>query len=193
MTTYFSACHAGCTDSIDSRTFGNCSCVNDYVLVRYNNEYFLIEPHDTVTLGPCMTDCFKAYMIFAILSMINQFLVSTGKIGNVLVNYRCVEKKDKSVAQGVTLMFVSLFALIPGPILYGIIIDQTCLIWEDTCGSNGNCWYYDKERFRWSLNCTAICKSDAFGNVKNSMLKNHFLASQVSPSSVFYSTYPSVT
>ncbi|XP_015111744.1 solute carrier organic anion transporter family member 4C1 [Diachasma alloeum] len=157
MITYFSACHAGCTSSIDSRTFGNCSCVPDYLELNETQSYSVTPPENTVTLGPCLADCVKTHMIFAITSMINQFLLSTGKIGNVLVNYRCVEKRDKSVAQGVTLMFVSLFALIPGPILYGAIIDQTCLIWEDSCGSNGNCWHYDKDKFRWSLNATAMC------------------------------------
>lgn len=42
-----------------------------------------------------------------------------------LVNYRCVSNQDKSVTQGLILMMVSLFALIPGPIFFGRIIDST--------------------------------------------------------------------
>ncbi|XP_034947903.1 solute carrier organic anion transporter family member 74D isoform X2 [Chelonus insularis] len=159
MTSYFSACHAGCTNSIDARHYGNCSCVpnlpdDDYKASEYNISAI---SSDTVVLGPCLGNCTKAYMLFVGLSMISHLLMSTGRIGNVLVNYRCVEKKDKSVAQGVTLMIISLFALIPGPIVYGFIIDQSCLIWENSCNIKGNCWYYDKEKFRYYFNVTGSC------------------------------------
>lgn len=106
-------------------------------------------------VGPCRSDCTNAFIIFMVLSMISNFLSATGRIGNVLVNYRCVENRDKSVSQGVTLMIVSLFALIPGPILYGTIIDQSCLLWEYSCGNRGNCWHYDKEKFRYVFNAAA--------------------------------------
>lgn len=158
MTSYFSACHAGCTSSLDPKHYGNCSCVPNIANNSGNINKNYSTLIDTVVLGPCLGSCIKPYMTFVAISMISHFLMSTGKIGNVLVNYRCVEKKDKSVAQGVTLMFVALFALIPGPIVYGFIIDQSCLIWENSCGSRGNCWYYDKEKFRYFFNITGACK-----------------------------------
>jgi len=46
----------------------------------------------------------------------------TGRITNALINYRCVRIQDKSVAQGLALFLISVFAFIPGPILYGKII-----------------------------------------------------------------------
>lgn len=162
MTTYFSACHAGCTNSIDAKRYGNCSCVTNIIINHMANDTNLMNLSsysiDTVVLGPCLGKCVKPYIYFVALSMISHLLLSTGKIGNVLVNYRCVEQKDKSVAQGVTLMIVSLFALIPGPIVYGFIIDQSCLIWDYSCGTQGNCWYYDKDKFRYVFNVTGACK-----------------------------------
>ncbi|XP_008556462.2 solute carrier organic anion transporter family member 74D isoform X1 [Microplitis demolitor] len=168
MTSYFSACHAGCTSLIDARHYGNCSCVPNAANYRDNSEkYYNYNNNnnynsttiskDSVVLGPCLGNCVKSYMTFIALSMICHCLMSTGKIGNVLINYRCVEQKDKSVAQGVTLMFISLFALIPGPIVYGFICDQSCLIWEKSCGTTGNCWYYDKDKFRYLFNITGAC------------------------------------
>jgi hypothetical protein len=38
--------------------------------------------------------------------------------------FRCVEPKDKSFAQGLSLVLVSLLAFIPGPIIYGAIIGK---------------------------------------------------------------------
>lgn len=54
-------------------------------------------------------------------------------------------------------MMISLFALIPGPIIYGYIIDNTCLIWNYKCGERGNCQLYNQDNFRYFLNLTAIC------------------------------------
>lgn len=68
-----------------------------------------------------------------------------------------VAVEDKSLSQGLTLMLISLFALIPGPILFGYIIDSTCLIWNTRCGSRGNCQLYDQKHFRYYLNITSMC------------------------------------
>nr|XP_012150981.1 PREDICTED: solute carrier organic anion transporter family member 2B1 [Megachile rotundata] len=147
-TTFFSACHAGCRTIINDKEFGNCSCLplsssnlvfdHDTVqplvqdqLIHSNNLRTM--NYDKVRAGICSNDCSGPYLLFTVLSCIIQTLACSGKIGNVLVNYRSVDKKDKSFAQGVTLMTISLFALIPGPIIYGVIIDSTCLIWEESC------------------------------------------------------------
>lgn len=53
-------------------------------------------------------------------------------------------------------MLISMFALIPGPILYGYIIDSTCLKWNYRCGSRGNCQLYNQANFRYYLNLTAL-------------------------------------
>lgn len=62
-----------------------------------------------------------------------------------------VEPRDKSIAQGFTLFLTSLFALIPAPIIFGRIIDSTCLSWTFKCGRQGNCQLYDSIKFRHLL------------------------------------------
>ena len=42
---------------------------------------------------------------------------------------RCVDEEDKSFAIGLAYLFVSLFAFIPSPIVYGAIIGQSCHIY----------------------------------------------------------------
>lgn len=172
-TTFFSACHAGCQTILDDKQFGNCSCLPlgesnrfDYfssgkALVMEQQVYQLdseaVPPiFDKVKAGPCLNNCTRQYLFFMVISMVINTLGCSGRIGNVLVNYRSVEKRDKSFAQGITLMIISLGALIPGPIIYGAIIDSTCLIWEESCGTRGNCWFYHRDNFRFFVNIAAV-------------------------------------
>ncbi|KAL6434267.1 hypothetical protein ACFW04_006001 [Cataglyphis niger] len=176
-TTFFSACHAGCRTILDDKQFGNCSCLplSESEQVAGHFEYLssgkssfipgqqmhLLDSQafpavfDKVRAGPCISDCKGQYLYFMVLTCVIHTLACSGKIGNVLVNYRSVEKRDKSFAQGVTLMMVSLLALIPGPIIYGAIIDSTCLIWEESCGTRGNCWFHHRENFRYLVNISS--------------------------------------
>lgn len=62
-----------------------------------------------------------------------------------------VEPRDKAFSQGFSLFMVSLFALIPGPIIFGRTIDSTCLVWSYKCGERGNCQLYDPLKFRYYL------------------------------------------
>lgn len=60
------------------------------------------------------------------------------------------------MTQGLMLMLTSLFALIPGPIIYGYIIDSTCIVWSNDCGKDGTCELYDQKSFRLHLNLVAM-------------------------------------
>lgn len=83
--------------------------------------------------GACIKGCAIGFYAFSIVSALINCFGASGRIGNLLVNYRCVSHQDKSVTQGLILMLISLFALIPGPILFGRIIDSTCLVWTEQC------------------------------------------------------------
>ncbi|KAG4075324.1 hypothetical protein HA402_003115 [Bradysia odoriphaga] len=108
-----------------------------------------------VTPSSCSSDCKSGYYIFAIVSTISGLIGSTGRIGNVLLSFRAVEKRDKSFSQGLSLFSISLFALIPGPIIYGRIIDNTCMIWNYKCGRRGDCQLYNPIQFRQHLHAAS--------------------------------------
>ena len=58
-----------------------------------------------------------------------------------------VQDKALSIAFNVTLL--SLFAMLPSPIIYGKIIDGACILWQNTCGGEtGNCLTYDTVQLR---------------------------------------------
>ncbi|XP_047116809.1 solute carrier organic anion transporter family member 74D [Schistocerca piceifrons] len=141
---FYSACQAGCTSFIGNEThkiYSNCHCIEEEQVVLVS--------------GLCSVDCSHMLGIFIALLFTMHFIGSTGKVGNVLVNYRCVDAKDKPLASALTLLLVSLLAFIPGPILFGAIIDSSCLEWDISCGKRGNCWLYDQDKFRHYINGTA--------------------------------------
>jgi len=124
-------------------------------------------PDSVLRPGICTKNCTWSFWAFSITSMIVSWFGSSGRVGNVLVNYRAVAYEDKSFAQGLALMMISLLALIPGPIMFGRLIDSTCLVWTKTCNGNGNCQLYDQTRFRYSLNFLSFSKfhTDHFLNL----------------------------
>lgn len=70
--------------------------------------------------------------------------------------YRVVENRDKSFSSGLTVWAISIFATIPGRILYGYIIDSTCVIWNNKCQQRGHCQMYDQALFRLYINGLAM-------------------------------------
>jgi Organic Anion Transporter Polypeptide (OATP) family len=43
---------------------------------------------------------------------------------SLYINFRCVDPIDKAFAQGLAMLVISLFAFIPGPILFGALIGK---------------------------------------------------------------------
>lgn len=109
-TVYYSACHAGCS-VYENETISNCKCVSD-------------DPGVTVKLGNCSEGCMGIFILFLAISALIKFCDATGRIGNMLISYRCVELKDRSLSIGLNILLISLFAFLPSPILFGRIIGE---------------------------------------------------------------------
>ncbi|KAL5279212.1 hypothetical protein ACFFRR_003683 [Megaselia abdita] len=126
--------------------------------------------------GACTGNCWSFWVFLGVSCVIN-WLGSSGRIGNILINYRSVSTEDKSFAQGLTLMMLSLFALIPGPIIFGRLIDSSCLVWTEECGSTGNCQFYDQAAFRKRVNIAALCKFFRSSSVTHELFHSliHFI------------------
>ena len=57
-----------------------------------------------------------------------------------------------------TLSFLSLFAILPSPLIIGAVIDETCVVWGTKCGQQTNCLVYDIDKMRIYLAIfPAIC------------------------------------
>lgn len=59
-------------------------------------------------------------------------------------NTRCVADSQRTLALGLQTSIVRLVGSVPGPIVFGAVVDSTCLMWQDECGRRGNCWVYDR-------------------------------------------------
>jgi len=133
--TYFSPCHAGCSveTSVDNGTvYSDCRCGSD------------------IETGFCQKTCSNMYIYMILLSII-KFIVSLSTVGNLIINLRCVNDGDKALALGILATAVALFGFLPNPIIYGAVIDSSCLVWEQSCGKRGSCWVYATDQFRYRL------------------------------------------
>lgn len=173
--TFISACHAGCRNlkvhSNGSKIYTDCSCIKpkfprSSAFIFPNNSYTTEFPYEstdsnatpilgTAIPGACPVDCMHKFYVFLAVVCLLKFSGATGRASNFLVSVRCVDEKDKTVAMGFGLTIMSLFAFIPSPILFGFILDKTCLVWGKTCSGTGNCWLYNGETLRYLLNFTA--------------------------------------
>uniref|UniRef100_A0A1B0D9E5 Solute carrier organic anion transporter family member n=1 Tax=Phlebotomus papatasi TaxID=29031 RepID=A0A1B0D9E5_PHLPP len=146
--TYISACHAGCTDQIDTgvnstaKLFTNCSCISTSTSVtpHWMNSSIEGGSGGTATPGACPVDCKREFHMFLIVMCILKLLGSTGMATNFLINIRCIDEKDKTISMGISFTITSLFSFIPSPIIFGMIMDSTCVLWGKTCSGTGNCW-----------------------------------------------------
>ena len=39
----------------------------------------------------------------------------------------------------------------PGPIIFGLIFDQACLVWQEKCDDVGACWVYGSAHLSWGF------------------------------------------
>ncbi|BFZ11250.1 hypothetical protein BsWGS_14289 [Bradybaena similaris] len=131
---YFSPCHAGCL-SVDKSIFTNCSC--------------LASPTTTTAKGGlCVPDCNKM-IIYLGFSFLEAFTTTMTVMPSFIVSVRSVKEVDKPLAIGFSAFASTLLGWFPGPVIFGNLIDTTCLLWKKTCTSVGACTLYDIELFRF--------------------------------------------
>ncbi|XP_077272663.1 organic anion transporting polypeptide 74D [Temnothorax americanus] len=141
--TYFSACHAGCSNYTvaDGKvaSFYNCQCIGQNVTIP--------EIVSTASIGYCQLEC-SNFWVYMILFSVFVFIHSTSEVGSMLLILRCVDPRDKAMALGLIQFAIGLFGNVPCPIVYGAVVDSACLVWEYACGERGACWLYDSNVFR---------------------------------------------
>ncbi|XP_036108219.1 solute carrier organic anion transporter family member 1C1 isoform X1 [Molossus molossus] len=143
--TYTSACLAGCQSSTRSGKtiiFHNCTCVGIATLMSGNSSGMV---------GRCQKDneCPKMFLYFLVISVITSYTLSLGGIPGYILLLRCIKPQLKSFALGIYTLAIRVFAGIPAPVYFGVLIDTSCLKWGfKRCGSRGSCRLYDSNAFR---------------------------------------------
>ncbi|XP_010005530.1 PREDICTED: solute carrier organic anion transporter family member 4C1-like [Chaetura pelagica] len=154
---YFSPCFAGCASRFFNnmkKTYHNCSCIGKPKRESVSED-FLYE----AVPGKCPTQCklLPLFLTFFFFAVIFTYMAVTPTTVAIL---RCVSDKQRAFALGVQSLFLRLLGTIPGPILFGVAIDNSCTLWDiNECHVKGACWVYDNERMAYLLmGISAICK-----------------------------------
>ncbi|XP_018424986.1 PREDICTED: solute carrier organic anion transporter family member 4C1 [Nanorana parkeri] len=148
---YFSSCYAGCLSTNVSsggmKTFTNCSCIGDPSQKKFKQALHLNE----AISGKCESTCTNLilFMVFFFFVVVTTFMTATPTTMAIL---RCVPDKQRSFALGVQWALIRLLGSIPGPILFGVTIDSSCILWNlNDCEVKGACWIYNNTSISYKL------------------------------------------
>lgn len=157
--TYFSPCHAGCVsvhavDGSRRQNYTNCACIRADLGVQQAE---LTSQAPMATNGRCRSTC-DSLLPFMLLLFLMTFLVAGTQMPLLMTTLRSVQMEERAFALGVQFVLLRVFAYIPAPILFGTIIDTTCILWEKVCGGHGACLLYDVVLFRYKYvgNCAGM-------------------------------------
>uniref|UniRef100_A0A8C6B333 Solute carrier organic anion transporter family member 6A1 n=1 Tax=Monodon monoceros TaxID=40151 RepID=A0A8C6B333_MONMO len=146
---YFSPCFAGCTYSKtlkNHKTYYNCSCIKEGLTTSDNQGDFIDARH-----GTCDSKCYKLPLFIAFIFSTIVFSAFAG-IPNILTILRIVSDKQRSLAMGVTFVILRIFGTIPGPVIFKIVGETSCILRDtERCGSIGSCWIYNKTKMAYLL------------------------------------------
>ncbi|XP_069348762.1 solute carrier organic anion transporter family member 4C1 [Eulemur rufifrons] len=155
---YFSPCFAGCLNSVSKKKpkiYYNCSCIERKAEITSTAESFGFE----AKAGKCETRCANLPIFLGIffVTIIFTFMAGTPITVSIL---RCVNHRQRSLALGIQFMLLRVLGTIPGPIIFGVTIDSTCILWDiNECGTKGACWIYDNIKMAHMLVAiTVTCK-----------------------------------
>lgn len=109
------------------------------------------------TSGSCPVNCKEKLIMFLIFLCLNKFIGGSEGAANFLLGVRCVDKKDKAIAFGLSSAILSLLGVAPSATFFGYLIDKTCILWGKSCSKSGtgNCWLYNTDIMKYSFNFTS--------------------------------------
>ena len=175
-TLYFSPCHAGCDPNDitsipqkrgnNKKLYQNCKCsvgIDAREEKSPSNWFNLLnitkaEAGGKVLEGYCPESSCKGafYAILGVLGICS-LMLATSRIPNMLLSLRVLSKEDKAASFTLSVSFLSLLAFLPGPIVFGSLFDNSCVIWSKNCdGSTANCLVYDSYSMRTGLGGLAL-------------------------------------
>ncbi|XP_078360965.1 solute carrier organic anion transporter family member 4A1-like [Oculina patagonica] len=136
--TYFSPCHAGCSKvnktNKGSSSYFNCACVT-----RTG------KTSGKAKKGSCYVDCGLNFVLFMAILALMPLMTFMNHTPAYIVTLRSVPPGQRSYALGLQMDLIRVFGSIPGPIVFGALLDKTCILWNKKCGRKGHCLEYDHD------------------------------------------------
>ncbi|XP_050392126.1 solute carrier organic anion transporter family member 2A1 [Patella vulgata] len=132
---YYSPCVAGCRNMSET---GFIKC-NTGVL-------------GTARLGLCGDECTYIYPYIGA-QMLADIFTAMLILPSYIILMRSIGDEDKPLALAIMTFFITLLGFIAAPVLFGYVINTTCLIWSNICTGDGECLLYDltNQRVRLKL------------------------------------------
>lgn len=62
------------------------------------------------------------------------------------VTLRVIPENRKTFGLGIQWFLVRFLGSVPGPILFGAMIDYACVVWQESCDNSASCWIYDNAK-----------------------------------------------
>nr|XP_037276481.1 solute carrier organic anion transporter family member 4A1-like [Rhipicephalus microplus] len=147
---YYSACFAGCQKV---HHYGSTKVYEDCRCVDHPGRNITLEGKQVTIQAErdkCPSECnFLVFFLIAMfVCMVFTFLVSMPSLAATL---RCVAASQKSFGLGIQWIAVRLLGTIPAPILFGFLIDQSCVLWPGSCDESGACAVYENGQMARNL------------------------------------------
>ncbi|KAL7741794.1 hypothetical protein ACLKA6_000399 [Drosophila palustris] len=139
-------CFAGCRqeEQLDTlKIYRNCSCIEDSS----------IQPEATNIMCESKCQSLPYFVGLCFVLMLFTFLATMPALSATL---RCVQDEQRSFALGLQWIKVRLMGTIPAPLIFGALIDESCVLWHESCDdqAGGACLVYDNfyiSRYMWLL------------------------------------------
>lgn len=123
--TYFSPCYAGCERQSfinEIALYEGCTC---------GTETETNWSQMRATAGACdRNNCNRMWILFQVSSITMSSLLATTIVGKLLISLRSVLPQDKALALALKVLFVGVFAYVPGKLGYDFISSKTCIYWS---------------------------------------------------------------
>ncbi|CAJ0942108.1 unnamed protein product, partial [Mesorhabditis belari] len=153
---FYSPCFAGCSNK-EERTqdtlWKNCGCAINSTITNRVAE-------DEVVSGYCSQDCGWRVYGFLLCLFVTVLASFAAGIPTQQIMLRVVPFDQRTIAIGLNWTFLRLLGFIPGGILFGVLIDNSCIKWgESVCKSKTSCLVYDPFKLAWTIMALSIiCK-----------------------------------
>lgn len=108
------------------------------------HEKSILKDYDAVNVI-CESKC--SYLgMFVVLCFFVMFFTFLATMPALSATLRCVDDKIRSFALGIQWIVVRIFGTIPAPIIFGRLIDESCILWQENCSAGrGACLLYDNK------------------------------------------------
>lgn len=143
--TYYSPCHAGCNQELlmnDVKVYADCSCIQPPA----KNSTGFPSTGENITYEAINTTCTStcSYLwLFVALAFCNMFVTFLCTMPALSSTLRVVRDDQRSFALGIQWIKVRILGTIPAPMVFGALIDETCILWQENCEGRGACLVYD--------------------------------------------------